>query len=255
MAKPPAASRRPGSILNQRFTATLPLLASQLLDLLNLKATSRSVAPGREIVREGRPCSMVFLISEGVAIRYRILRDGQRQVINVLLPGDFAGVTSCRFDTALFSIRTLTPSVIHPIPLVRLLTLFEGQPQMAAQLLWSFANDTAVIAEHLIGIGRRLAPERVAHFLLELLTRMRQLGLAEGDAFRMPLTQEIIGDALGLSVPYVNRVLHELQEEGLVLIKNQRFEIRNVEELAALADFKQDYLQPRLIAAAIRDEH
>jgi CRP-like cAMP-binding protein len=226
----------------------MPPLAEQVMDLLDLKARLRVVARGREIVTEGRPCSVVFLMSEGVAIRYRILRDGQRQIVNILLPGDFAGVTACRFDTALFSIKMLTHSIVHPIPLAQLASLFDRQPQLAVQLLWSFATETAVIAEHLIAIGRRTAPERLAHFFLELLFRLRQIGLVENNAFRLPLTQEIIGDALGLSIPYVNRVVHQLQDEGLVVVKNQHFQIRNIEELVTLADFKQEYLQPRPIS-------
>ena len=236
---------RHGSVLNKRSPATLPLLTNKLVESPDLTAVGRPLGPQREIVSEGRPCSAVFLISEGVAIRYRILRDGQRQIIDVLLPGNFAGVTSCRFATALFLIRTLTHSIIYPIPLPRLAALFEKQPQLAVHLLWSFANDAAVIAEHLIAVGRRTALERVAHFLLELLMRLQRLGLADGDTFQLPLTQEIIGDALGLSIPYVNRVLRDLQDEGLIVVKKQQFEICKYQELSALADFKQDYLQPR----------
>lgn len=246
---------RLGSLINQRFSGTLPPLVEQLLDLLDLKTAGRSVAAGREIVSEGRPCPAIYLIAEGVAIRYRILRDGQRQIVNILLPGDFAGISSCRFETALFSIKTLTRAVIHPIPLPRLASLADSQPQLAAKLFWSFANDAAVVAEHLIAVGRRTAPERLAHFFLELLTRLRRLGLATGATFRLPLTQEIIGDALGLSIPYVNRVLHQLRDEGLLLVKNQRFEIRNLEELAALADFRQDYLQPRPMPEPVAASH
>lgn len=255
MVLPMATPGRPSGNRSQWLsTTTLPPFVEHLMNMLGPSPTGRNISRGREIVSEGRPCSAVFLIAEGVAIRYRILRDGQRQIVSVLLPGDFAGVSSCRFETALFSIKTLTPSVVHPIPLPRLATLVDSQPQLAAQLFWWFANDTAVIAERLIAVGRRTAAERLAHFLLELLTRLQRLGLAEDDAFQLPLTQEIIGDALGLSIPYVNRVLHQLQNEGLLLVKNFRFEIRNVEELVTLADFKQDYLQPRpmpaLIAAA-----
>jgi CRP-like cAMP-binding protein len=240
-----AESGRSESLINQQFSAALPPLAGQLMDLLDLKAAGRSIAAGHEIISEGRPCPALYLIAEGVAIRYRILRDGQRQIVNVLLPGDFAGVSSCRFETALLSVKTLTPSVVHPIPLPRLATLTDSEPQLAAQLFWTFANEAAVVAEHLIAVGRRTAPERLAHFFLELLTRLRRLGLAEDNTFRLPLTQEIIGDTLGLSIPYVNRVLHQLQDEGLLRVKHQRFEIRNIEGLEALADFKQDYLQPR----------
>src|SRR3954467_10709120 len=98
-----AASRLPTSIPASTFPVTLPPLAAMAIELLDLKASLRRLPRGREIVTEGRPCSAVFLISEGVAIRYRIVRDGQRQIVNILLPGDFAGVASCQFDTAPFS--------------------------------------------------------------------------------------------------------------------------------------------------------
>jgi CRP-like cAMP-binding protein len=65
-------------------------------------------------------------------------------------------------------------------------------------------------AEHLIDVGRRTALER-AHFLLEVLTRLQAIGLADERSYRMPLTQELIGDALGLSVPHVNRTLRRLR--------------------------------------------
>ena len=62
-------------------------------------------------------------------------------------------------------------------------------------------------AEHLIDVGRRTAIERVAHFLLEMQTRLQAIGLADERSYRLPLTQELLADALGLSVQYVNQTL------------------------------------------------
>ena len=90
--------------------------------------------------------------------------------------------------------------------------------------------------------------ERIAHFLLELLTRLQLVGLAGERSYRLPLTQELISDTLGLSIPYVNRVLHQLRDDGLVSIKDQRVVIENIEELSALADFDHAYLRPQSIA-------
>jgi CRP-like cAMP-binding protein len=216
--------------------------------LLDLSAVARELRPGEEIVREGRRCSTVFLLSEGIAIRYRILRDGQRQILNFLLPGDFAGVTSCRFDSALFTVKTLTRSTVAPIPLASLVALSDSHPQVAARLFWSFARETAILAEHLIAVGRRPAIQRVAHLLLELLRRMQGIGLADQRSYRLPLTQEIISDALGLSIPYVNRILQQLRQAGLVTIRDRQVVIEDVEELSALADFEHTYLRPLSIA-------
>jgi len=243
-----AAPPRPKVIFSQKLSPALPPVARELVVLLDLQAVSRAFRPGQEIVSEGKRCNAVFLITEGIALRYRILRDGQRQILNFLFPGDFVGVTNCRFDSALYSIKTLTQATIAPIPLPRLIGLFDTHPRLAAKLFWGFACEAAICAEHMITLGRRSAPERVAHLLLELLTRLQAIGLADERSYRLPLTQEMISDALGLSIPYVNRVLHQLRDAGLVRIRDQTVIIGNIEELSALADFEHTYLKPLPIA-------
>ncbi len=249
---PAAAPARPGAIPSDK-QPTLPNLAAELAALLDLRAVSRSIRTGHEIISEGKRCTAAFLIIEGIAVRYRILRDGQRQILNFLLPGDFAGITSCRFDNALYSIKTLTQAVVAPVPVARFLGLFETHPQLAAKLFWSFAADAAILGEHLIAVGRRSAAERIAHLLLELHTRLRRVGLADESCYRLPLTQEMISDALGLSIPYVNRLLQQLRHDGLVTIKDQLVVIENMEELAALADFEHAYLRPLSIAEFVAE--
>jgi CRP-like cAMP-binding protein len=253
VATNPAALARTESRFDQRLMARLPPIASDAIDLLDLKTGSRNFRPGQEIVSEGRRCSSVFLILDGFAIRYRILRDGQRQILNFLLPGDFAGVTNCHFGTAIFTIKTLTHATVAPIPLAKLMGLFRTHPQLAAQLFWSFAVNDAVVSEHLIAVGRRPATERIAHLLLELLNRLQPIGLADQRSFRLPLTQEIVADALGLSVPYVNRVLQQLRAAGLVRIGDQTVVIENIDELSALADFEQTYLRPMSITELLAE--
>lgn len=235
---------RPQHVLNPKVNPVLRPCVDEALTLLQLKTAFRSLRAGHEIVSEGRPCTSVFVLIEGIAIRYRILRDGQRQILSVILPGDFVGVPSCFFETALYSIKTLTPAVILPIPVSRIMGLLETHPRVAARLFLAFASDPAVYAERLITVGRRTATERVAHFLLELFTRLRMIGLADQQSYRLPITQEMISDALGLSIPYVNRVLHVLRDDGLVRIKDQQVIIEDMDELSALADFDKTYLTP-----------
>jgi CRP-like cAMP-binding protein len=236
-----AESSRSRAKPNRRLSAVLPPAAAEAARLFDVETAVRPVRPGHEIISEGRPCSGLFLLTDGIAIRYRILRDGQRQILNFLLPGDFGGVTSCRFDNALYTIKTLTPAAVLPIPLA---TLIDSYPELAAKLFWSFAAETAILGEHLIAVGRRTATERIAHLLLELHTRLQLVGLADERSYHLPLTQEILADALGLSVPYVNRVLQQLRQDGLVTIKDQFVVIDDMAELAALADFEHTYLRP-----------
>jgi CRP-like cAMP-binding protein len=207
-----------------------------------LHAVTRAVRRNREIVTEGRNYENLFVLLEGSAIRYRVLRDGRRQILNIVLPGDFIGFPGCFFESALYSVTALSDAVVCSVPFTVLIGLFDRSPRLAAAIFWSFACEAAIYAEHLIDVGRRSALERVAHFLLELLTRLQVVGLADERSYQMPLTQELIADALGLSVPHVNRTFRQLRDDGLVAVEEQRVTLKDIDALSALADFEKTYL-------------
>jgi CRP-like cAMP-binding protein len=240
--------------LTRKMAQIIPLSAAQSALLNELQSATRSVRRHREIVTEGHTYDGVFVLIEGIAIRYRILHDGRRQILNLVLPGDFIGFPGCFFETALYSITALTDTVVSPVGFSRLIGLFDSHPRLATAIFWSFAREAAIFNEHLIDLGRRSALERVAHFLLELLVRLQAIGMADESSYRLPLTQELIGDALGLSVPYVNRTLRQLRDDGLVVIKEQQITILDVAALSALADFERAYLSRFRMPAAFETD-
>lgn len=254
MAQPPGIEGRQTTPLARKLAWFGELTAADIEIIESFHTTRRIVRRNRDIVSEGRSYEMMFVLREGSAIRYRVLRDGRRQILNILLPGDFVGFPGCFFDTALYAITTLSDAVVCPVPFALLIGLFERRPRLAATIFWSFACEAAIYAEHLIDIGRRSAIERVAHFLLEMLNRLRVVGLADEKSYRMPLTQELIADALGLSVPHVNRTLRQLRDDGLVTIEDQRVVINDLEALSALADFETTYLSHFRIPATLGGE-
>jgi len=232
------------ALLLRRFTENVPLTPDELPIVREIGWEIRTVRRRQAILAEGAKNRAVFFVVDGVLISYRILRDGQRQIVDLAVPGDFSGVPSCFFSDALYTIKALTNATVAMVPLERLVGLFETQPRLAAKIFWSFSCDAAIHAEHLIVVGRRSAHERIAHFLLELLTRLQAVGLADECSYDLPLSQDVIGDALGLSLAYVNRVLRRLADDGLVTIKDQKIVINDVEELSSIADFEHSYLKP-----------
>jgi CRP-like cAMP-binding protein len=228
--------------LTRKLSRLVTLASDEVTVLDDLQSVTRVVRRNREILTEGRKYDGLVILMDGVAIRCRILHDGRRQVLNIVLPGDFIGFPGAFSERALYSISALNDCVVAPVPFSRLLGLFDGQPKLVAAIFWSFACEAAMYAEHVIDIGRRSALERIAHFLLELLTRLQVIGLADERSFRMPLTQELIGDALGLSVPHVNRTLRQLRNDELVSIEEHVVIIKDVEALSVLADFEGSYL-------------
>lgn len=228
----------------QRFAKHLTLAPHEMPILDEILATAKPVHRRQDIMVEGRRSRVVYLILEGLLIQYRILRSGQRQVVNVVVPGDLVGAPSCFFDGALYSIKTLTNVIVASLPLDALFDLFDAHPRFAAKLFWLLSCDGAISAEHVVVVGRRVARERIAHFFLELLVRLQAIGLADERSYDMPFSQDVISDALGLSLAYVNRELHAMADEGLVLINNHKVVITDVEALAGLTDFEQRYLKP-----------
>ena len=232
----------PMTPLTQKLSQFVTLSLDEIAVLQHLQSTTRSVRRDREIITQGRRYDALLVLIEGLSIRYRILHDGRRQILNIALPGDFIGFPACFFESALYSISALTDTVLAPIPFATVIGLFDRHPRLAAVIFWSFASEAAIYTERLTDVGRRSALERVAHFLLELLTRFQIIGMADESSFPMPLTQELIGDALGLSVPHVSRTLRQLRDDQLVSVEAHRVTIKDVDALSALADFERSYL-------------
>jgi CRP-like cAMP-binding protein len=227
-----------------------PLNEHELDELQALMARTRTVRRGQDILVQGRSYKGIFILIDGFGLRYKVMADGKRQVLNVAFPGDLIGYPACFFSKALFSATAITPAVVSTVTFAELTRVFYAFPRLALALFWSTANDTAMIGEHLADIGRRSAYERVAHFVLETQARLRAIGKSNEDAFTMPLTQEKIADVVGLSVPHVNRMLKRLREEGLIDMAGSSVRLLDKEALGTLADFDDSYLAPHPLLAS-----
>src|SRR5262249_19802830 len=151
----------------------------------------------------------------GWLLRYKTVRDGGRQIIDFILPGQIFGLQARLFKRALYSVATITEVTLSTIPVDEVDRVFEQNPTFAKALFWSAVCESAIMSEHLINTARRSAYARVSHLLLELFVRLKAAGLAHEMSFSMPLTQEHIGGALGLTSIHVNRTLKSLRNDKL----------------------------------------
>ena len=215
--------------------------------LQQMQAEFVKVHSGRDIIIAGHTYHCFFVLNCGMAIRYKVLHDGRRQILNLVLPGDLIGFPGCLFDYSLYSIASLGDVVVCSVPHHDILALFKRHPRLGAALFWLVGHEAALFAEHLVGVGRQSAYERVAHLLLELLLRLRTVGLADDRSYCLPMTQELMADTLGLSVPHVNRTLRRLREDGLISLEGTRLTCLDIEALSRLADFNGVTLTERRI--------
>ena len=233
--------------LVERLRPYLVLSRAEVEFLGDLHEPRRKLARHREVIVAGRRYDHLFILCSGVVSRYKVLPDGKRQVLNVGLPGDFIGFPSCLFEVAVNSVAALTEVELSFVPFGKLFELFTRFPRVGTALFWTSACDAAVYGEPLVDLGRRSAYERLAHLILELLVRLRAVGLADELSYPLPLTQELMADVLGLSGPHTNRMIRCLRDEGLATIEGQRVNIHDLVSLSALAGFEECYLARRPI--------
>ena len=228
--------------LARKLTRFMPLTDADLRLLDTLPVSEEQFPADVDIIDEGMQPRSVFLLQEGMAIRYRNLADGRRQIMTFLLPGDLCNPHMFLLSAMDHSIGTLTPVRIAALSRERLLGVFATHPRVSAALWWSSLQEEAMLHERIVSLGRRDARERIAFLLCELLWRYDAMGLAEGKEYSLPLTQTELGDAVGLTSVHVNRVLQEFRAGGLILIERRKLKVLNVEELQEVAAFNKAYL-------------
>ncbi|PIK71875.1 Crp/Fnr family transcriptional regulator [Methylobacterium frigidaeris] len=210
--------------------------------IAHLPVTVRPLGPHQDIVREKDRPSQCCLLLEGWACRYQLLSEGKRQIFSFHIPGDIPDLQSLHIRVMDHNVCTLSSAVVAFIPHEALLDLTAAFPAIAAILWRDTLVDGAVFRAWMTGLGRRTACEAVAHLFCELYLKLQAMGLARDYAYRLPLTQLDLGDALGLSNVHVNRTLRELRGKDLITLHGGTLEIYKWQELADSCDFDPAYL-------------
>ena len=196
----------------------------------------------RDLIREGDRPEHVFLLLEGWGYRYKVLPDGRRQIIAYLLPGDLCDPHVFILGKMDHSLGLLSDALVATISKDEILDLTARSPTIARALWWSTLVDEAVLRHWLVNIGQRDAYDRIAHLFCELWARASQVGLVRGDSFDLPLTQEQLGDTLGLTSVHTNRVLQRMRGENLIRLESKRLTILDMAEMRRAAQFDAEYL-------------
>ena len=199
-------------------------------------------APGRQIVRAGATLTFSTLVVEGIVARYKDLSEGQRQIQELHLVGDFTDLHGFLLKRLDHNIGALTRVRIATAPHDALRRITEEEPHLARMLWFSTLLDSAIQREKILSVGRRPALSRVAHLMCELYVRLELVGLASGRSFALPLTQLDLADATGLTSVHVNRMLKQLRDDGLMTFRGGEVAIHEWKRLQQIAEFDPAYL-------------
>ena len=220
------------SPLVTRFSHLAPLKASEA-DALDAAERDRRRYPARrEIIAEGAAIREGRALISGWACRQRILSDGRRQILGFLLPGDLIGVCQHSNPIAPTTVLAITELATCSIPPV------EAGSALAEAYARSWALDQQYMFAHITRLGRFNAYERLADWFLETRERLALAGLAAADRFPLPLTQELLADALGLTSVHVNRTLQALRRDGMLSTRGGMISLPDRERLERLVDYR-----------------
>lgn len=230
------------SPLTKKLSAFVALSKKELEVLERLHQRRRTFVAGSDLVHQGQSDQAAYILSAGWVCSYKDQPDGSRQIVDFQIPGDFLGLRSVLLRTSDHSFEPVVRIQAVEVLISDLLDAFEQTPRLAVAILWAASRDEAMVVEHLVGLGRRDADKRMAHFLLELGARLALVGLGNKTGYACPLTQYHLGDALGLSSVHVNRVLRQLREDGLITFRQSQVTFDDYDRLIDFAEFDQAYL-------------
>ncbi|KMO35667.1 hypothetical protein VQ03_21445 [Methylobacterium tarhaniae] len=237
----PRGSAPPDAVL-RRLSGYARLTPEE--EALLRQVTARPVlVPARtELVRDGEAAPRPQVLVEGWACRQRLLADGRRQIVVVLLPGDLIGLDLRRRSLPFGSVAALTQAQICEASPLRERAAAHGtapghETGLAAALRQAREMEEIWLVNQVVRLGRQTAYERVAHFLLELRERLAAVDRVHDDRFSFPITQEVLADALGLSVVHMNRTMQQLRRDGLIEQRATAITLRDVPALVSIADY------------------
>lgn len=203
------------------------------------------------LVTDGDVVSHAWLILSGFCVRFKIVGDGGRQILSIHMVGDLLDLQNAILGVADHGIQTLTRCEMARIPLAAIKTLTDVEPNIKDILWFDTLVDGSIHREWVANVGRRSGKTRVAHLLCEFALKLEAVHPGDPLKYELPMTQEQLADATGLTSVHVNRVLQALAADGLIQrVTAKSILIGDWKRLAAAGDFNRNYLH--LDAAARR---
>ncbi len=234
-------SRLGGSCFAERLKRHIKLTAAEETALARLEDGQRKVRRGAVVHRANDNVSELFVLRQGRLMSFVILPDGSRQILRVYFPGDFIGAAVTLYLKAPESLVAITDAILCPFDKSGLRTLLDEHPRIAALMFVLGHTERVALTDRLASLGRSSAKGRIAAFLLDIADRLRLTDEGITDSFDLKLTQEEVGDAIGLTSVHVNRMFRALEAEVLIARSGGRITLLDERKLQQLGHYTNRY--------------
>jgi CRP-like cAMP-binding protein len=211
--------------------------------VLALPFTLRNVEPRHFLARERELTTHSCTLLSGYAIRSKLVATGHRQILAIHIKGEVVDLQNSFLKVADHSVEMLTSGRVAFVPREEMTRIAFERPEVGRAMWEATLVEGSICREWLANVGRRDARARIAHLLCEFSLRLQVAGIGEQTGYELPMTQEQIADATGLTAVHVNRTMKGLEKDGLIdRLRPRAIHIGNWRRLAAAGDFDSNYL-------------
>ncbi|MES2969303.1 MAG: Crp/Fnr family transcriptional regulator [Pseudomonadota bacterium] len=210
---------QPTFSLRQQSSAAAPFGAAELRRLLVPLGKPQPAPRHEALCRAGTPSDMLYVIQHGWAATRGPREQGRSPILRIHLPGDIVGLGDVGLGAVPQDVVMLTEGRVHAVPRTALAMVLQQTPHLWPLLL-SLSNAELVLAQNrAILFDRACAEDRLIHLLLDLRARLAVEGVGDGNRFPLPMNQQEIGEATGMTGIYVNRLMGKLVREKRIEVQ------------------------------------
>lgn len=229
-------------LLVRRLELRVALSEEDRQAVLALPFKLKTLEASTYITREGDLPTLCGVLVSGFAYRQKLTGDGLRQILSLHIPGEALDFQHLFLNVADHSVQMLTHGEVAFVPVKDMQALARSRTAVGRAILVDILAEASIFREWVLNVGRRDARARLAHVLCEFGRRLEAQGLAGPDGYELPITQEQLADALGLTAVHVNRTLKSLAASGLITRQKRSIRFADWERLREVGDFSQRYL-------------
>jgi len=231
----------PVGLFSKRVQDAVGLSPTDLELLKALRVTERTLDNREPLCRQGDASTQCGVVHAGFIASYKIAND-REQILAFYVPGDFPDLQTLFLPVSDHSVVSIGRSRVGLISHSDLKNVLAASPNLA-NIFWRETTIQAtILREWICNVAARDALSCIAHLLCEIAFRMKAVDLLTDDSFQLPLTQQDLANASGISIVHVNRTLQELRKRRLIRWVNRTVTLSNFEELKRIAQFEPDYL-------------
>ncbi len=224
-----------------------PMSADEVNVMQRFKVGELIVDAGAPILMEGSNSPQLYTALHGMGLRYKILENGKRQVVNLIFPGDFIGLQAGIMGEMGHSVEATTKMTLCVFDRSGIWNFFKDNPERAFSITWLAAAEEHFLGDALATVGQRNAEQAVAWALSKIFLRGRGLGLVGHGRMPLPYRQQDLADALGLSLVHTNKTLAALKNRQLAHWKDGELYVPDPDELAQIALLEHQEIERRPI--------